>query len=194
MNYATVNGTALPGSDYAARSGTLTFPAGTVTHTIIVPTIADALVEPNESFTVQLSAAGNATHRRRHRVRHHRQRRRTGVPAVSINSIGALRRQRGTPVAAFTVSLSNAPAQDGLVSFRTVAGTATPPADYTSTTGTLTFAGGTIVQTIQVPIVPDLLPEADEVFTVELFDPVNVTLGTASARRRSSTTTRPGGR
>ena len=36
------------------------------------------------------------------------------------------------------------------------------------------------MQTIQVPIVPDLLPEADEVFTVELFDPVNVTLGTAS--------------
>ena len=38
VNYATANGTALAGSDYAATSGTLTFAPGVTTQTIRVPT------------------------------------------------------------------------------------------------------------------------------------------------------------
>ena len=133
VNYATVGGSAQPGTDYATSTGTLTFPTGTVTRTIVVPTIADDLVEPNESFTVQLSNPGNATIGDA-----------TGfgtivnddvpaIPSVSINSIGVSEDSAGTPVAVFTVSLSNAPAQAGLVSFRTVDGSATTPSDYTRT-------------------------------------------------------------
>ena len=195
VNYTTVNGTALAGSDFAARSGTLTFPVGTVTQTITVPTIADTLVEPNESFTVQLSAAQNASIADANGLATIINDDVPVVPEVSINSVGASEDSSGLPVATFTVSLSNASSQDALVGFRTVPGTATSPADFTSTAGTLTFAGGTTVQTIQVPIVPDLLAEPDETFTVVLHSPVNVGAQVRpSARRPSSTTTPPAGR
>ncbi len=59
--YATANGTAVAGSDYTARSGTLTFDAGVITQTVSVPVTGDTLVEPNETFTVGLSGAVNAT-------------------------------------------------------------------------------------------------------------------------------------
>ena len=59
--YATSNGTAVAGSDYTTASSTLTISAGTPTGTITVPILDDALDEPNETFTVRLSAPNNAT-------------------------------------------------------------------------------------------------------------------------------------
>jgi len=61
VNYATSNGTATAGSDYTATSGTLTFAPGMVTQTITVPVSGDRVNEPDETFTLSLSAAINAT-------------------------------------------------------------------------------------------------------------------------------------
>jgi hypothetical protein len=61
VNYATANGTATQPSDYTSRSGTLTFNAGVTTMTISVPVIGNTTREANETFTVNLSGAGNAT-------------------------------------------------------------------------------------------------------------------------------------
>ncbi len=61
VKYTTVDGTAVAGKDYQARSGTLTFPAGTKTQSIAVPIINDSRREPDETFKVKLSAATNAT-------------------------------------------------------------------------------------------------------------------------------------
>ncbi|MBY0495569.1 MAG: S8 family serine peptidase [Cyanobacteria bacterium] len=61
VNYATANGTATAGSDYTPVNGMLTFPPSVTTQTISVPVIGDAVVEPNETFYVNLSSAGNAT-------------------------------------------------------------------------------------------------------------------------------------
>ena len=60
--YATSDGTALAGRDYAATSGTLTFPArSTASQTIRVPVIDDAADEAEaETFTLTLSAAQGA--------------------------------------------------------------------------------------------------------------------------------------
>jgi WD40 repeat protein len=62
VNYATGNGTALAGSDYAAASGTIIIPAGVTTQTIYVRPLDDSVVEPNETLTVTLSnpSAGGA--------------------------------------------------------------------------------------------------------------------------------------
>ena len=54
MSYATANGTAKAGSDYVAKSGTLTFPAGTSVKTITVTVVGDKVKEPNETFFVNL--------------------------------------------------------------------------------------------------------------------------------------------
>jgi len=61
VNYATANGTAIAGSDYTAASGTLTFAAGETSKTIAVAIAGDTVVEPNETFTVNLSAPSGAT-------------------------------------------------------------------------------------------------------------------------------------
>jgi hypothetical protein len=61
VNYATANVSATAGSDYVARSGTLTFTAGTSTQTIAITVNGDTTVEGNETFVVNLSGASNAT-------------------------------------------------------------------------------------------------------------------------------------
>ena len=61
VSYSTANGTATAGSDYTARSGTLTFAAGETTKTVTVPITGDTAVEGNETFTISLAAASGAT-------------------------------------------------------------------------------------------------------------------------------------
>jgi hypothetical protein len=50
--------------------------------------------------------------------------------------------------------------------------------DYAATSGTLTFAPGTITQTVAIPITDDQAGEADEVFRLTLHDPINAALET----------------
>jgi hypothetical protein len=62
VSYATANGTAKASTstvvgDFLAKSGTLTFPAGTSAKTITVTVLGDKLKEPNETFFVNLSNA-----------------------------------------------------------------------------------------------------------------------------------------
>lgn len=61
VDYATANGTATAGSDYETTDGTLTFEPGVTTKTITVDLLEDAVLENDETFTVQLSDANNAT-------------------------------------------------------------------------------------------------------------------------------------
>jgi len=61
VNYATADGTATAGSDYVARSGTLTFAPGTTAQGVAVTVNGDTTVEPNETFSVGLSGASNAS-------------------------------------------------------------------------------------------------------------------------------------
>ncbi|MEA1784603.1 gliding motility-associated C-terminal domain-containing protein [Arenibacter sp. GZD96] len=63
INYTTVNGTALAGTDFTTTNGTLNF-LGTngETQTITVPITNDGIIEPDETFTVVLSGiSGPAT-------------------------------------------------------------------------------------------------------------------------------------
>ncbi|SVC12617.1 uncharacterized protein METZ01_LOCUS265471, partial [marine metagenome] len=52
---------AVAGVDYTAASGTLTFDAGDTTATFTVPVLADSAPENNETATMTLSSASNAT-------------------------------------------------------------------------------------------------------------------------------------
>jgi hypothetical protein len=56
-----VNGTATPGADYVALSGTITIPAGASNATITVTPIDDALVEMKETVVVTLVADAGYT-------------------------------------------------------------------------------------------------------------------------------------
>jgi len=60
VDYATADGTATAGSDYVARVGTLTFAPGTTAQGVAITVNGDTAVEPNETFSVDLSGASNA--------------------------------------------------------------------------------------------------------------------------------------
>ncbi|MBO1048263.1 MAG: hypothetical protein HEQ10_11150 [Dolichospermum sp. DEX182a] len=61
VQYATANGTAIAGSDYTSTTGTLTFNPGIITQVINIPILNDSLNEANETFTLNLTTATNAT-------------------------------------------------------------------------------------------------------------------------------------
>ena len=68
------------------------------------------------------------------------------------------------------------------VNYTTQAGTATAGADFTTTTGTLTWpAGDGSTRVISVPIIDDTIAEPSETFTVALSNPQGTTIGTGSA-------------
>lgn len=69
-----------------------------------------------------------------------------------------------------TVTVNRTGGSDGTVTvdYATQNGTATSPADFTATTGTLTFGPGVTTQSFTIPIVADNVPEGAETFTVAL--------------------------
>jgi hypothetical protein len=61
VDYATANGSATAPSDFASASGTLTFATGETSKTITVGVVGDTAIEPDETFSVQLSNPVNTT-------------------------------------------------------------------------------------------------------------------------------------
>ena len=175
VDFTTVDGTALAGSDYTAKSGTLTFmPGDPLTQTIVVTVLDNSIFEQTESFTVALSAAvydagganlalgftgGLDTG--------------TGTieddepqPTVTIDS-PTVSEAAGTMT--FTVTLSGEADKPITVDFTTVDGTALAGSDYTAQNGTLTFMpGDPLTQTIVVTILDNSIFEQTESFTVAL--------------------------
>src|SRR5262249_35148659 len=61
VNFATADATAVAPGDYAASSGTVTFPVGTTLRTVTVNVAGDVLDEVNETFNVNLSVPINVS-------------------------------------------------------------------------------------------------------------------------------------
>lgn len=61
VKFATANGTAVAGSDYVAKSGTVTFAAGETSKIISVGIKGDTAIEADETFRVLMSSVVNAT-------------------------------------------------------------------------------------------------------------------------------------
>ena len=61
LRFATANGTATAGSDFVAKAGSVTFPAGTTTRQLLIAIKGNRIYEPNETFTVNLSSPKRAT-------------------------------------------------------------------------------------------------------------------------------------
>jgi large repetitive protein len=61
VNFQTADGTALAPPDYIAAAGTVTIPAGATTGTLTVQVVPDTMIEPDETFFVNLSGAAGAT-------------------------------------------------------------------------------------------------------------------------------------
>ncbi len=192
VDYATAAGTATAGSDFTTTSGTLTFAANTtdLSQTFTVSVSTDSIVEGSESFTATLSAnasnplptgfsLGTATATATITA--------AGSATVSISGGGTV--NEGDD-ATFTVTLSASPGAAVVVDYATAAGTATAGSDFTTTSGTLTFAANTtdLTQTFDVPVIDDPQVEGSETFTATLSAnastplPTGFSLGTTSAQ------------
>lgn len=176
--YATADGTATAGTDYATTSGTLSFAAGETSKTIDVAITGDLLNETDETFVVDLSNPSGAPVGDAQAV---------GtivnddpIPTLSVADVSAAEGTSGTAQLAFTVTLSEPSGQEVTVNFATSDGTATS-ADYTSASGMLTFAAGDVSKTVTVDLQPDAIDEDDETITLTLTTPVNATLADATA-------------
>ncbi len=174
VNYATANDTAVAPGDYTANSNTLTFAPGETTKTITVLVQGDLLDEVNETFFVNLSSATNATisdSQGQGTITDD-----DATPTLAINDVTVTEGNAGSVNATFTVTLSAASGQSVTVNYATANSTAVAPGDYTSTSGTLTFAAGETSKTIVVPVLGDTLDEAEETFFVNLTSPTHATL------------------
>ncbi len=96
--------------------------------------------------------------------------------SLKINDVTVAEGNTGTRAATFTVTLSTASSQTITVAYATGNDTATAGSDYTSTSGTLTFAPGQTSKTITVLVKGDRLPEPNETFFVNLSSPTNATI------------------
>ena len=177
VNYATADGTATAGSDYTSTSGSLTFNAGDTTKTVNVPILADTLDEENETFTFTLSSALNAAVSTSSGIGTMTITDDDIAPTVSINDVTA---SEGAGTANLTASLSVASGRTITVDYATSDDTASAGSDYTTGSGTITFAPGVTTQNVPIAIISNATDEPNETMKVTLSNPVNVTLNDAN--------------
>src|SRR5207247_2224543 len=101
-------------------------------------------------------------------------------PSLSINDVSVSEGDSGTTNASFTISLSEASTETVAVNFATANGTATAPADYSTQSGTLTFAVGETNKQVVVLVNGDTTDEFDETFSVTLSNPSNASIATTA--------------
>ena len=182
VNYATSFGTgntaAVSGDLSGTTSGTLTFSPGDTSMTASIGTNEDSTDEENETFTVTLSGASNATITDANG---------TGTindddnpPTVSVANAAAL---EGNDID-FSVTLSVASAKTVTVNYATSFGTGNTAAvsgDLSGTTsGTLTFSPGDTSMTASIGTNEDSTDEENETFTVTLSGASNATIANAT--------------
>ncbi|WP_345251326.1 Calx-beta domain-containing protein, partial [Kangiella taiwanensis] len=165
VNYSFTDGTATGGNtDYDSTAGTVTF-AGTdgETQTFTVAITDDAIVEGDETFTVNLDAVNPLVTDTD-----------TAIGTINDNDAATVSVDDVTIAedgvnAIFTVTLSGDVAGGVSFDYTTNDVSAAAPGDYTTVSGTETFTGtdGETI-TISVPIINDTTVEGDETFTLDL--------------------------
>ena len=160
--------------DFQRVNGTLVFAPGVTAMTVAVPIINDSTREGPELAWVALDTPVNAVVQQRLTPIFFVDNDATaGVPAVSVTDPVVDEAGRR---ASFQVWLDKPSIGTVSVNYATADGTATAGADYRASSGTLQFAPGEVVKTVQVDITDDGAAEVDEYFTLQLSAPSGATL------------------
>ena len=170
------DGTATAGTDYTASAAALAFAgAAGERQTFAVATTEDADVEGDETFTVGLAVSGTshavtATSTATGTIRND-----DADPYLGLNSPSVTEGDAGTTTMTFTARLSDENGR-AKTSSKTITAsyrvssedgaTATAGTDYRETSGSLTFAPGETVGTIDVTVLGDTEDEDDETVTL----------------------------
>ena len=166
----------LRGSDYQASFGTITIEPGQTSQTIAVELIDDSIYEKGEAFTIEFSNSDGATLAEASNEVTATIIENDELPALSINSVVAT--EGVDPFADIVITLDQPAAVSVTVEYVLTQSRVNSTATAT-TKGTITLAPGEISQTIaSIPVVEDAIDELEEIYTVELSDPVNATIVT----------------
>jgi uncharacterized delta-60 repeat protein len=171
VNYYTVNGTAVAGTDYAATSGTLIFSNGIATNTFTVPINNNSLVTGDKQFSVVLT---NATVPGQ-----------IGSPGTQTVDIAESNAGLEFSQAIYNVFKNNAYAtitvnrtgytnSTVMVNYIATNGTAINGANFYATNGTLTFSNGVTSQSFQVAIIDNTQVDPNLSVLLQLFSPTPV--------------------
>ncbi|MCI0535306.1 MAG: HYR domain-containing protein [Verrucomicrobiales bacterium] len=167
VKWATADETALANSDYTATNGTITFQPGTVSQTLRIQIKDDSIDEADETFKIVLSEPVNAQPGAKPGA----------VKIVDNDALPRLTVRDGSALegnsATLSVALSAASSRPVTVQYATSDGTAKAGADYTVSSGTLTFEPGQTEKLITVAALRDALPETAEQFFVDLSAATN---------------------
>ncbi|MCL7421147.1 MAG: autotransporter domain-containing protein [Methylobacter sp.] len=193
VDYSITNGTAVAGQDFDAVSGTLNWAGGdSNTQTIVIPITPDSTVEPDETFTLNLSnpstglSLGTSS---------------TTVTILDDDNAGVVNLDSPTysvneKAGHITVSATRSNGSSGSVAvdYNTNNGTAVAGQDFDAVSGTLSWADGESgTKTIDIPISADSITEPNESFSIDLSNPTNaLTLGTSSSTVTIMDETAPG--
>jgi hypothetical protein len=172
VSYATTGGAATAGTDYTAIPTTvLTFDPGQTRRTVSVTVFGDTTDEPNETFWLRLSSPAGAIISDD-----------TGVATIvdddapaylAVRDVLVQEGDSGSRSMTFTVVRSGSTTAPVSVTYATANGTATAGSDYAAVPATaLTFAAGETTKTVNVPVLGDTAPEADETCLLRLSSPV----------------------
>jgi hypothetical protein len=169
----TTGGTATPGSDYTARSGTVSLPAGETSATFAVPVLGDTVDEPDETVRLVLSSPQNAT---------------VSAPngtltildddaapadtTASVYDVAAFEGSAGSPSRlAFFLALSRPAPRPMTVAWSTVNGSAVAGTDFAAASGKVSFAAGQRSAKVSVTARGNGTRESDKSFTLALSGP-----------------------
>ena len=177
VDFTTLDGSAISGSDYDFTSGVLTFSPGQTNAQFTVTPIDDTEVESVETVGLQLSNPVGATLGQQN----------TAILEIEDNDVAPTTvvefsqaeyvYMERVPFAVITVVRSGDLSAEAQVDYTTTDGTAVAPNDYISTSGTLTFPPGVESITFQVRLINDREVESDETVLLELFNEVGASLG-----------------
>ena len=169
VSYNLIAGTAQPGINYVAASGTITFGAGVTSASVPVQLVNSPAIQAPVSLTVALAnPTGGATL--------------TGPASTTLtilNTNAVFNFTQATNTAtedAQTVTIVvqryNSINLLSTVQFGTTNGTAVAGVNYSNTTGTLVFAPGQVSESFSVPLINQSNTVSLQ-FGVNLFNPVN---------------------
>lgn len=180
LNYTTVDGSAVAGSDYSSVSGTVNFVAGQTKAYVNVPVLGDSAIEASETFYLKVTppaaapsvamSIGEATIVADDSA--------VNVPVLSIEP-------ETTPedhAMAYVLRLDRPATTTVTVQYRFYTGDSSGSLDYgrlgnaNFAIGTATIPVGSTTATIGVSMPGDLTDHIDRSLTVELFSPTNAVL------------------
>ncbi len=180
FDYKTIETTsASANNDYTSKAGRATIDIGQTSTEIMIDISDDSIVEDIETFLVEISNPHNATIDK-NRARAIGTIEIDDKPILSITGSSA---SESAGSIKFTVSLSEAfPGNDVSFDYRTIAGSAIAGDDYTAVDDATSIKAGDTTAEIFIKITQDIYEESDEVFSVEISNTTNASIGTGLAR------------